>query len=80
MALQYISKGIYLSIVTRIRKLPLRTDLPIFLCGGVVAFHPYFKELLSDEFSVPVNIASDPQYIVALGASILANRIEIEKQ
>lgn len=70
-----ISKGIYLSIVTRIRKLPVRTDLPVFLCGGVVAYHHYFKELLADEFLVPVTIASDPQYIVALGASILAGKI-----
>jgi len=74
--IEEIAKGIYLSIVTRIRKLPVKTHIPIILCGGVIAFHPYLQELLSEEFDVDVSIAPNPQYMVALGASILAMKHE----
>ncbi len=74
--IEEIAKGIYLSIVTRIRKLPVKTHIPIILCGGVIAFHPYLQELLSEEFDVNVSIAPNPQYMVALGASILAMKNE----
>ncbi|MBC8322930.1 MAG: 2-dehydropantoate 2-reductase [Candidatus Marinimicrobia bacterium] len=74
--IEEIAKGIYLSIVTRIRKLPVKTHIPIILCGGVIAFHPYLQELLSEEFEVEVSIAPNPQYMVALGASILAMKNE----
>ncbi len=74
--IEEIAKGIYLSIVTRIRKLPVKTHIPIILCGGVIAFHPYLQELLSEEFDVDVSIAPNPQYMVALGASILAMKNE----
>ncbi|RME29757.1 MAG: hypothetical protein D6800_02355, partial [Candidatus Zixiibacteriota bacterium] len=30
-----IARGIYLSVVDRICKLPIKRDLPVFLCGGV---------------------------------------------
>ncbi len=74
--IEEIAKGIYLSIVTRIRKLPVKTHIPIILCGGVIAFHPYLQELLSEEFDVDVSISPNPQYMVALGASILAMKNE----
>ena len=74
--IEEIAKGIYLSIVTRIRKLPVKTHIPIILCGGVIAFHPYLEELLSEEFDVDIFIAPNPQYMVALGASILAMKNE----
>jgi len=74
--IEEISKGIYLSIVSRLRKLPVKTNIPIILCGGVIAYHPYLQELLTAEFSVDVTIAPNPQYMVALGASILAMKHE----
>ncbi|MCH7613469.1 MAG: hypothetical protein IIB95_01940 [Candidatus Marinimicrobia bacterium] len=74
--IEEISKGIYLSIVSRLRKLPVKTNIPVILCGGVIAYHPYLQELLSEEFSVDVTIAPNPQYMVALGASILAMKYE----
>ena len=72
--IEEISKGIYLSIINRIRKLPVRTNIPIMLCGGVIAYHPYLQDLLAKELSVDVTTAPNPQYIVALGASVLAQK------
>ncbi len=69
-----MSRGIYLSIVDRICKLPVRTDVPIYLSGGVAAYHPYVTDLMSERLGVKVEVAADPQYMVALGAAILANR------
>lgn len=67
-----IARGIYLSVIDRIGKLPMRTDLPIFLCGGVIAYHPYLADLLAEALGVQVQIVDDPQYAVALGAAVLA--------
>lgn len=69
-----IARGIYLSIVNRICKLPLASNLPVYMCGGVIAFHPYILELLSRELNVTVQVAPDPQYSVAIGAAVLAKR------
>ncbi|MFQ6677585.1 MAG: acyl-CoA dehydratase activase [Fidelibacterota bacterium] len=74
--IEEIAKGIYLSIVSRLRKLPVKTNIPIILSGGVIAYHPYLKDLLSEEFLTDVIIPSNPQYMVALGASILAMKYE----
>ncbi len=67
-----IARGIYLSIVNRICKLPLAQNLPVYMCGGVIAYHPYILELLSRELQLTIQVAPDPQYSVAYGAAILA--------
>jgi len=72
--IEEIARGIYLSIVSRINKLPVRRNLPIILCGGVIAYHSYLGELLSEEFGAKVKIAPDSQYLVALGAAIWAGK------
>ena len=73
-AIEDMARGIYLSIVDRICKLPIRSDLPVFLCGGVAAHHPYLGDLLSARLDVPVQITPDPQFMVALGAAMLARQ------
>lgn len=69
-----IARGIYLSVVDRVRKLPLKKDLPLFLCGGVIAHHPYLAELLAAELDADVRIINKPQFTVALGAAALARQ------
>ncbi|MFQ6673430.1 MAG: acyl-CoA dehydratase activase [Fidelibacterota bacterium] len=69
-----MARGIYLSIVNRICKLPLRTDLPLFLCGGVIAYHSFLRDLLAEEVGLDVQIFPDPLYAVALGAATLAHQ------
>ena len=68
-----IARGIYLSIVSRLSKLALRTDIPVYICGGVIAFHPYLKELLAEEANVDIQVVPEPQFMVARGAAIVAN-------
>ncbi len=67
-----ISKGIYLSIVDRICKLPVMQGIPIYLCGGVISYHPYLKDLLKNEFKCEVESIPKPQIAVALGAALIA--------
>lgn len=70
--LEDIAQGIYLSITDRICKMPIPAGLPISLCGGVVNYHPYLRELLSQKLSTDVTIASNPLYTVAYGAALAA--------
>ena len=67
-----IAKGIYLSIVSRLAKLALRIDIPVYICGGVIAFHPYLRELLSEAAGVDIQVVPEPQFMVARGAAIVA--------
>lgn len=68
-----IAKGIYLSIVNRICKLPVQTEIPIYLCGGVIAYHPYLRDLLTEDFDREVEIIPKPQMVIALGAALFAS-------
>lgn len=74
MPIEDIARGIYLSIIDRIAKMPLRSNLPIYLTGGVIAYHPFLAELLAEQLKVKVKVAQEPQYVVALGAAELARR------
>lgn len=69
-----IARGIYLSVVDRICKLPLNINLPVMLCGGVIAYHPYLTDLLSDATGADIEVVDNPQCAVALGAAVLARQ------
>lgn len=69
-----IARGIYLSIVDRIAKMPIPGGKDIYLCGGVIAFHPYLRDLLAEKLTEKITIISDPQYMVALGAAELSRK------
>jgi predicted CoA-substrate-specific enzyme activase len=71
-----MARGIYLSIVNRICKMPIPGELPLYLCGGVIAFHPYLKDLLSVSLGREIQVTIQPQFVVALGAAVLACREE----
>jgi len=73
-SIEDISRGIYLSIVNRITKLPLKIQYPVYLCGGVIEYHPFLISLLGTELGVSVRATPDPQFMVALGAAILAGK------
>ncbi len=72
-----IARGIYLSIVDRICKLPIKTGLPLYICGGVISYHPYLCQLLSERLVGEITIVENPQMTVALGAALFA-RAEID--
>ncbi len=69
-----IARGIYLSIVDRIAKMPIPGGLDIYLCGGVIRFHPYLRDLLAEKIAEKITIVPDPQFIVALGAAELSRK------
>lgn len=72
-----MARGIYLSVVDRVCKIPMRDDLPVFLCGGVAAHHAYLATLLSQRIGSDVQITSDPQFMVAYGAALAARQSAI---
>ncbi len=70
--IEEVARGIYLSVVDRICKLPLKRELPLFVCGGVIAYHPYLGELLAEAIGSEVHVVTNPQYTVAVGAAAMA--------
>jgi len=67
-----IAKGIYLSILNRVVKLRIDPLSPVYLIGGVIAHHPYLKNLLQEKFKKDVQIIDRPQYTVSFGAALFA--------
>jgi (R)-2-hydroxyacyl-CoA dehydratese activating ATPase len=74
MKVEDISKGVYLSIANRVAKLKIDTDLPVFMIGGVIAFHPYLREMLHQKIKSDIKLIEHPQHIVSLGAALIAQR------
>ncbi len=69
-----LARGIYISIANRVGKLRVDTSVPIFLIGGVAAYHPYLKTLLEEKFQQTVHIIDKPIYVVSFGAALLAQK------
>ncbi len=67
-----IAKGIYLSILNRVVKLRIDPLAPVYLIGGVIAHHPYLKNLLQEKHKKEVLIIDRPQYTVSFGAALFA--------
>jgi 2-dehydropantoate 2-reductase len=69
-----ISRGIYISIANRVGKLRMDLIDPIFLVGGVAAYHPHLKKILEEKFKQEISITENPIYVVSLGAALIAQR------
>ena len=72
-----IAKGIYISVVNRIKKIPMDKTLPIILIGGVAKYHPYIKTIMEEILFQKVIVPENPQYINAFGAAIFAKNNNI---
>ena len=72
MSVEDISKGVYLSIANRVAKLRIRSGQPVYLVGGVIAFHPYLKEILELKLKQKIDSPENPQFMGALGAALMA--------
>ncbi|MCF8244144.1 MAG: 2-dehydropantoate 2-reductase [Saprospiraceae bacterium] len=66
------AKGIYLSIANKVAKMRLAPDVPVFMIGGVIAYHPYLKTILETRLKNPIQIIEKPQHVVSFGAALLA--------
>jgi 2-dehydropantoate 2-reductase len=67
-----IAKGIYLSILNRIVKLRIDPLAPVYLIGGVIAYHPFLKTLLQEKYKKDVQVIDRPQFTVSFGAALFA--------
>jgi 2-dehydropantoate 2-reductase len=74
MSKQDISRGIYISVINRVAKMRMNAGIPIFMIGGVIAFHPYLGTMLGEKLNKEIKTIDEPQYVVALGAAILARQ------
>ncbi|MFP5470550.1 MAG: 2-dehydropantoate 2-reductase [Bacteroidia bacterium] len=72
MKLEDISRGIYNSIANKVAKMRLDPDIPTYMIGGVIAHHPYLKDLLNEKFNKDIKIVDAPQHVVSFGAAVIA--------
>ena len=79
MPVEDIAKGIYLSILNRVVKLRIDPLAPVYLIGGVIAHHPYLKNLFQEKFKNEVQIVDKPQFTVSYGAALFAKE-DFEKE
>lgn len=78
MSNQDIARGIYISIANKVAKMRLDPGIPTLMIGGVIAHHPYLKTLLSEKFDKDIETVEAPQYVVSLGAAIIAQKYYIK--
>lgn len=69
-----IARGIYISIANRVSKLRVDLSVPVYLVGGVAAYHPFLKNLLEEKFQQEVKIIEKPIYVVSFGAALIAKK------
>lgn len=74
MSNQDIARGIYISIANKVAKMRLDPGIPTLMIGGVIAHHPYLKTLLSNKFNKEIETVEAPQFVVSLGAAIIAKQ------
>lgn len=74
-----LARGIYISIVNRVIKLRFDYSVPIYLIGGVAAFHPYLKTLLEEKIKQEVKIIDRAIYVVSYGAALIAKNKFLNK-
>ncbi|NUM31674.1 MAG: 2-dehydropantoate 2-reductase [Bacteroidetes bacterium] len=74
MPMQDIARGIYISIANKVAKMRLVPGIPIFMIGGVAAHHPYMSTILIKKFNREVKTIDFPQFVVSLGAAIIAKQ------
>lgn len=79
MPLQDIARGIYISIANKVAKMKIATDLPVYLIGGVIDYHPYLNAILSEKFKKEMNLVDNSQYIVSYGAALIAKSSWVPK-
>lgn len=72
MSTQDIARGIYISIANKVAKMRLEPNIPTYMIGGVIAHHPYLKELLNEKFDKDIQVIENSQHLVSFGAAIIA--------
>ena len=73
-AVEDIARAIYISIANRIEKIRMDKDLPIYLIGGVIEYHPYLKTIIEEKFKQKVVVPEFPHLINSFGAAVMAKK------
>lgn len=79
MPLQDIARGIYISIANKVAKMKIASDLPVYIVGGVISYHPYLNTILSQKFKKEIEVVENAQFIVSLGAAMIAKKSWVPK-
>jgi 2-dehydropantoate 2-reductase len=74
MPVQDIARGIYISIANKVGKMKIVAGMPIYMIGGVIAYHPYLSTILSAKFGNDIKLVEFPQHIVSYGAATIARQ------
>jgi 2-dehydropantoate 2-reductase len=74
-----ITKGIYISIMNRILKLRIDPLSPVYIIGGVIAYHPFLCTLLQEKFGKGVLVLNNPQFTVSFGSALYAKESFFKK-
>jgi 2-dehydropantoate 2-reductase len=74
-----MSKGIYISLANKVSRLRVDTNVPSYMIGGVIEYHPYLKTLLEEKFLSEVNILEKPQHVVSFGAALIAKQFYLKQ-
>jgi activator of 2-hydroxyglutaryl-CoA dehydratase len=72
-SLPRLIRGLYASIVERVREIAV-LDAPVYLSGGVIAYHPMLLELFQIMLGkeIPVAAVPDSQFLASLGIALYA--------
>ena len=74
MPVQDIARGIYISIANKVAKMKMAPNLPTYMIGGVIAYHPYLSTILAQKFNKEIKLVEQPQYMVSYGAAVIAKQ------
>jgi 2-dehydropantoate 2-reductase len=69
-----IARGIYISIANKVAKMKMTPGIPVYMVGGVVAYHPYLTTILTGKLGREINTVDNPQHIVSFGAATIARQ------
>ena len=69
-----LARGIYISVVNRISTIRMDKTLPIYMIGGVAAYHNHLKNVMEEKFQVEVIVPDNPQMVTAFGAAIISKK------
>ncbi len=67
--LENIIKGIFNSVATRVIEMETLSGT-VILTGGVIAFYPFFKEILKKKSGCTIKVPPYPQFCGAIGAAL----------
>jgi activator of 2-hydroxyglutaryl-CoA dehydratase len=48
--------------------------LPLYMIGGVIAYHPFLSSILSTKLGKEIKIVEQPQFVVSYGAATIARQ------